>query len=310
MPVKEFELIYRYFAGLGRGEAVELGVGDDCAIVRLEDGERLVTSIDTLVEGVHFFPDTFPEDVGYRAVAVALSDLAAMGARPLGMTLALTLPEVDDLWLHAFSQGVGQASAQYGLPLVGGDTTAGPLTLSVSVFGAVPAGQALLRSGARTGDQVCVSGPLGDAAAAVACLQGHWQPDAEDAEYLLRQLYRPTIPLALGRRLLGVASAAIDISDGLLADAGHVARASGVRLNIDPQLLPLSPALAGLEDREAVLRWALAGGDDYQLLFTLPPGQSVPAGATRIGAVVEGEGVDGGMPIDFPPGYQHFGDQP
>jgi thiamine-monophosphate kinase len=310
MPVKEFELIYRYFAGLGRGEAVELGVGDDCAIVRLEDGERLVTSIDTLVEGVHFFPDTFPEDVGYRAVAVALSDLAAMGARPLGMTLALTLPEVDDLWLHAFSQGVGQASAQYGLPLVGGDTTAGPLTLSVSVFGAVPSGQALLRSGARTGDRVCVSGPLGDAAAAVACLQGLWQPDVEDAEYLLQQLYRPTIPLALGRRLLGVASAAIDISDGLLADAGHVARASGVRLNIDPQLLPLSPALAGLEDRESVQRWALAGGDDYQLLFTLPPGLPVPAGATRIGAVVEGEGVDCGMPIDFPPGYQHFGDQP
>jgi thiamine-monophosphate kinase len=193
---------------------------------------------------------------------------------------------------------------------VGGDTTAGPLTLSVSVFGAVPSGQALLRSGARTGDRVCVSGPLGDAAAAVACLQGLWQPDVEDAEYLLQQLYRPTIPLALGRRLLGVASAAIDISDGLLADAGHVARASGVRLNIDPQLLPLSPALAGLEDRESVQRWALAGGDDYQLLFTLPPGLPVPAGATRIGAVVEGEGVDCGMPIDFPPGYQPFGDQP
>lgn len=307
MPASEFSLIYRYFSALGRGDAVDLGVGDDCAILRLNPGERLATSIDTLVAGVHFFPDSFPEDIGYRCVAVALSDLAAMGARPLGMTLALTLPDPDEFWLHAFSEGVAQASTQYALPLVGGDTTAGPLTITVSVMGAVPLDTALLRSGARVGDQLCVSGTLGDAAAAVAFLRGEWQPGADAGEFLLQQFNRPQVPVALGQRLQGWATAAIDISDGLLADAGHIANASGVRLEIEPDALPLSAALAAVDDREAVLRWALAGGDDYELCFTLPAGAVLPQGVTCIGAVTDGEGVDCGLAIDFPPGYQHFG---
>lgn len=306
MSATEFSVIYRYFSALGRGDAVDLGVGDDCALLTLGAGKRLATSIDTLVADVHFFSDSFPEDIGYRSVAVAISDLAAMGARPIGMTLALTLPEVDEFWLHAFSEGVAQASAQYGIPLVGGDTTAGPLTISVSVMGALPVEKALTRSGANVGDRVCVTGTLGDAAAAVDFLRDRWQPSAEVGDFCLQQFNRPQIPLALAQQLLGVASAGIDVSDGLLADAAHIADASGVRLEIDPALLPLSAALDSVEDREQVLRWALAGGDDYQLLFCLPAGRDVPQGATCIGRVTRGEGVDCGFPIDFPSGYQHF----
>jgi len=307
MSAPEFSLIYRYFAALGRGDAVDLSVGDDCALVRLRDTERLATSIDTLVENVHFFADSFPEDVGFRSVVVALSDLAAMGARPLGMTLALTLPEIDDLWLHAFSEGVGQASAQYDLPLIGGDTTQGPLAITVSVLGAVPRGEALLRGGARPGDQVCVSDYLGDAAAALAFLRDQWQPAPGDGEYLMQQFYRPVIPVELGRALISTASAAIDVSDGLLADAQHIAHASGVCLQIDPDAVPLSDVLRAHEDQDQVLRWALAGGDDYVLLYCLPPQVAVPAGSTCIGSVIAGAGVDCGMAIDFPAGYQHFG---
>lgn len=306
MPLSEFSLVYRYFSALGRGPGVDLSVGDDCAILRLAPGERLATSVDTLVSGVHFVEDMFPEDVGYRAVSVAASDLAAMGARPLGMTVALTLPEADELWLHAFSQGLAEAVAAFDLPLVGGDTTRGPLTITVQVLGGLPARQALLRSGARAGDALYVSGPLGDAAAGLACLAGRWQPPPGQVEYLLQRYQRPRARLELGLQLLGRASAAIDISDGLLADAGHIAAASGVRLVIDPDLLPLSPALLSRGDREQVLRWALAGGDDYELCFTLPPDAEPPPGCTRIGAAVAGEGVDCGLAIDIPAGYQHF----
>ena len=306
MPVSEFTLIYRYFSALGRGEAVDLSVGDDCAILHLAPGERLATSVDTMVAGVHFPLDSFPEDIGFRAVSAAASDLAAMGARPLGMTLALTLPEADELWLHAFSEGIAAAAAECQLPLVGGDTTRGPLTITVQVLGALPAARALLRGGASQGDTVYVSGSLGDAAAALAVLAGEWLPGPEDAEYLLDRFNRPRARIALGRELLGRATAAIDISDGLLADAGHIAAASGVKIRIDPALLPLSPALASHPSREQVLRWALSGGDDYELCFCLPAGESPPAGCTRIGQVEAGSGVDCGLDIDTAAGYQHF----
>jgi thiamine-monophosphate kinase len=306
MPVSEFDLIYRYFSSLGRGPAVDLSVGDDCAILRLEPGERLATSVDTLVEGVHFPEDSFPEDIGYRAVATAASDLAAMGARPLAMTLALTLPVADELWLHAFSQGLAAASAATGLPLVGGDTTRGPLTITVQVLGGLPATQAMTREGARPGDAIYVSGCLGDAAAALAVLAGDWRPDARSVEYLLERFNRPSPQLDLGRRLLGLASAAIDISDGLLADAGHIAAASGCRLRIDPALLPLSPALRSHPEPEQARRGALTGGDDYELCFCLPPGQAAPGDCTRIGRVEPGSGVDCGLDLDSTPGYQHF----
>jgi thiamine-monophosphate kinase len=306
MPLSEFSLIYRYFAALGGGPAVDLSVGDDCAILRLAPGERLATSVDTMVAGVHFHDDMFPEDVGFRAVSVAASDLAAMGARPLGMTVALTLPEADELWLHAFSQGLAAAVSAYDLPLVGGDTTRGPLTITVQVLGGLPAQQALLRGGACVGDAVYVSGQLGDAAGALAFLAGEWQPRPEHAEYLLERFNRPRARLQLGLQLLGSATAAIDISDGLLADAGHIAAASGVKIVIDPALLPISPALASHTSAEQVQRWALAGGDDYELCFCLPAGQAAPEGCTRIGSVAAGEGVDCGPGIDIQAGYQHF----
>ena len=306
MPGSEFSLIYRYFSALGRGPAVDLSVGDDCAILRLEPGERLATSVDTMVEGVHFPADSFPEDIGFRVVSAAVSDLAAMGARPLGMTVALTLAGVDDLWLQAFSQGLAEAVSVYSLPLVGGDTTRGPLTITVQVMGALPADQALLREGARLGDQLCVSGTLGDAAAGLAFLQDEAVFAPDQAEYLLQRFNRPTARLALGQALLGRASAAIDISDGLLADAGHIAAASGVKLVVDPDALPLSSALQAHPSREQVLQWALAGGDDYELCFCLPAAEPLPQDCTRIGQVEAGEGVDCGLEIDIPAGYQHF----
>ncbi|MDG2048489.1 MAG: thiamine-phosphate kinase [Halioglobus sp.] len=306
MSGAEFSLIYRYFSDLGRGDAVDLSVGDDCAILRLGEGERLATSVDTMVAGVHFPCDSFPEDIAFRAVAVAASDLAAMGARPLGMTVALTLPEVDELWLNTFSQGLAAAVSEYQLPLVGGDTTRGPLSISVQVMGALPMTLATLRSGARAGDQVYVSGTLGDAAGALAFLKGQWQPTPDYAEYLLDRFNRPRARLELGRALLGRATAAIDVSDGLLADAGHIAAASGVKICIETERLPLSGALRSHGCSQTILQWALAGGDDYELCFCLPADESPPAGSARIGQVQAGAGVDFGLDIDIPHGYQHF----
>jgi thiamine-monophosphate kinase len=307
MPSSEFSLIARYFSSLGGGPAVDLSVGDDCAILRLGDNERLATSVDTMLSGVHFPEDAFPEDIGYRAVAAAVSDLAAMGARPLGMTLALTLPEADDFWLNTFSQGLAAAVKDFAMPLVGGDTTRGPLTITVQVMGALPTGQGLLRTGASVGDTLYVSGNPGDAAAALAFLNDEWQPQPEHAEYLLQRFYRPSPRLHLGQALLDTgATAAIDVSDGLLADAGHIAAASGVRIVIEPDLLPLSEPLQVYPERRQALLWALTGGDDYELCFTLPAGTPVPDGCTRIGQICAGEGVDCGVDVDTASGYRHF----
>jgi thiamine-monophosphate kinase len=308
MPLTEFSLISRYFSHLGHGTAVDLAVGDDCAILRLDAGERLAASVDTMIEGVHFPLETQPEHIALRAVSAAASDLAAMGARPLGMTVALTLPEADNVWLAAFSRGLATAVSEYQLPLVGGDTTRGPLSISVQVMGALPADRALLRSGAVAGDSVFVSGTLGDAAGALAILLGQWQPVPAHAEYLLDRFNFPRARLALGRELLGRATAAVDISDGLLADAAHIARSSGVKIRIDADLVPLSPAVRSHGCRDSIMRWALTGGDDYELCFTLPAGEPPPAGTTRIGQVEEGAGVECVPAIDFRAGYQHFGD--
>jgi len=222
-------------------------------------------------------------------VATAASDLAAMGAEPLGMTLALTLPDNDGLWLHGFSQGLFRAVRDTGLPLVGGDTTRGSLTITVTVMGSTPGAEWLSRGGALPGDRLCVSGTLGDGAMALAILEGRIapddQPDFDTTERLLRRFTQPTPRLALGAALRGSASAAIDISDGLLADAGHVAAASGVALQIFSDSLPLSAALAGHPDRKQALAWALAGGDDYELLFTLPASEPIPDGCVEIGDV-------------------------
>ena len=292
----EFSLLEQYFYPFSPK------LGDDSAVLDIPPGMSMVTSIDTLVENTHFHRGAPPQQVGYRALVTALSDLAATGAQALACTLALTLPEGDADWLRRFTRGLREALEDYGVELIGGDTTRGPLTISVAVFGAVPAGRMLQRRGAEVGDRVYVSGPLGDAAAALSVLEGRWPGAAEHESYLLERFYRPTPRLQLGQQLLDFASSAIDVSDGLLADAAHIGRASGVRLDIDERRVPLSPALRELNDWPRVRDWVLGGGDDYELLFTVAAGAAsrVPAECVWIGEVVAGTTPDHG------PGYVHF----
>lgn len=315
----EFQLIERYFRRPAPGSAgVEVGVGDDGAIVRLPPGRELVVVVDTLVAGVHFPPDMAPADVGYRALAVNLSDVAAMGAEPAWMTLALTLPAPDADWLEGFAAGLWGLAERHGVALIGGDTTRGPLTVSVEVLGHLPAGTRLLRGGARPGDRVFVSGTLGDAAAGLGL-----PSPASDAERRLRSRFlRPEPRLALGRALAGRASAAIaaiDVSDGLLADLAHICEASGAGAVIDEERLPLSAALLEVAGRERAAELALTGGDDYELCFTLAPevdadDLSADVGVTAIGVMTPEPGVRlrrQGRDVPLPAGgYRHFGDEP
>ena len=314
----EFELIRHYFAAAPCAQAAEgvaLGIGDDCALLQLPPGRQLALSTDTLVAGVHFPAAGDPFLLGQRALAVSVSDLAAMGAEPLGFTLALTLPAADPAWLQDFARGLSQMATQCAIALVGGDTTRGPLSLTLSVFGSVPTGQALTRSGARPGDLLCVGGSLGDGAGALPLVLGEQQVAGEAADYLLQRYWAPQPQLALGQWLRGRATAALDISDGLLADCGHIASASGVALHIERERLPLSPALRALAGERAQ-DCALAGGDDYRLAFTLaeeflPALQAQWPEAALIGRVVAGQGVqllDGaGRRLELPrTGYQHF----
>lgn len=305
-PGDEFALIRRYFAPLqaGAAAAVRLGSGDDAALLAVPEGELLVTSVDTLVAGVHYPLPSPPADVGYRALAVAASDLAAMGAAPLACTLALTLPAVDADWLAGFSRGLGEACGDYCLPLVGGDTTRGDQCVAtVQVFGSCPEGLALRRDGARPGERVLVSGTLGAGAAALAMLEGRWQPPASAAEALRRHFFRPRSQLALGQALRGIASAAIDVSDGLLADLGHICTASNVAMALESAALPLSPSLAGADRGRD---WALRGGDDYCLAFTLPAAVTAPPACHVIGEVVAGEGIHVDDETVEAAGFRHF----
>ncbi|TRX73098.1 thiamine-phosphate kinase [Pseudomonas mangiferae] len=318
--MNEFELIRRYFAVspcAGRAPGVALGIGDDCALLAPAAGEQLAVSTDTLVEGVHFPADCDPFQLGQRALAVAASDLAAMGATPLGFTLALTLTQALPAWLEAFARGLDRMARACALALVGGDTTRGPLSLTLSVFGRLPAGQALRRDGAQAGDLLCVGGSLGDAAGALPLVLDQRQAPPELADPLLARYWAPQPQLALGQALRGRASAALDVSDGLLADCGHLARASGVALYVERERLPLSAPLLDLLGREAALACALAGGDDYRLAFTLPAEhwpalQAAFPEARVIGRAAAGEGVhlldaDGRERQPLALGYQHFG---
>lgn len=273
----EFELIRRYFASAAcaqAGDAVTLGIGDDCALLAVPPGEQLAVSTDTLVAGVHF-PD--PCDaflLGQRALAVSASDLAAMGAAPIGFTLALTLPAAEPAWLEALAAGLDCMAGRCGLRLIGGDTTRGPLSLTLTVFGRVPASQALTRGGALAGDLLCVGGgSLGDAAGALPLVLGQCEAEADIAEALLGQYWSPLPQLALGQALRGQASAALDISDGLLADCAHIASASGVALVIEAAQVPVSSALRRWLGEDEAQRLALTGGDDYRLAFTAPETQ-------------------------------------
>jgi thiamine-monophosphate kinase len=274
----EFDLIRRFFTRPATAPGVALGVGDDCALLQPTPGMQWAISSDMLVEGRHFFAGTDPLRLGHKALAVNLSDLAACGARPRGFTLALALPEADETWLEAFSQGLLQLADAHHCPLVGGDTTRGPLNLCITVLGEVPPGQALLRSGARAGDDLYVSGHLGDARLALEALLGRVRLPQALLQGAQLRLEQPTPRVALGQALRGIASSAIDVSDGLLGDLGHVLRASGVGATVDASIaIDLIAASAHPEsakcqfDPDFLRRCALAGGDDYELLFTAPP---------------------------------------
>lgn len=292
----EFALIRRYFAALTPpGEGVRLGVGDDCALLAPPPHETLAISTDTLIAGRHFPVDSAAGDVGWKALAVNLSDLAAMGARPWVFTLALSLPEADAVWLAAFARGLGDCARAHGIALVGGDTTRGALSITITVLGRLPDGAALRRDGARAGDLVCVTGTLGDAALALRRWRAGQGADGDDARALRARLDRPAPRLAAGLALRGLAHAAIDLSDGLAGDLAHVCAASGLGAELEVDALPRSSAFARLVAPDEVRALQLAGGDDYELCVCLPPGNLAAARAacgalplTVVGRIVEG----------------------
>ncbi|MBU0748926.1 MAG: thiamine-phosphate kinase [Gammaproteobacteria bacterium] len=321
----EFDLIARYFTRPVRQAA--LGVGDDCALLAPAPGMQLAVSSDMLVEGRHFFADVDPDALGHKALAVNLSDLAACGAKPLAFTLALSLPRVQEAWLAGFSRGMWALADAHGCELVGGDTTQGPLNLCITVFGEVPTGQALLRSGARPGDDIYVSGTLGDARLALEALLGHITLPGEVLARARQRLERPTPRVPLGLALRGVASSAMDVSDGLLGDLAHILKASGVGAIIDTHLTSnliavgaYSSSAEGQFDQNFVRQCTLAGGDDYELAFTAPSARRAAVAAasqasntpvTRIGTVLAEPGlrlVDAqGQPVEHRyASFDHF----
>ena len=318
--MNEFELIAQYFTRPARsGGSLRLGVGDDCALLDVPAGETLAISTDMLVEGRHFFEGTDPEALGHKALAVNLSDLAAMGAAPLGFSLALALPAADAGWLEGFARGLFALAEAHGAQLIGGDTTKGPLTLCITVYGSLPADAALRRDAARPGDEIWVSGTLGDARLGLEALQGKRLLDRTLLRPASTRLHRTEPRVGLGLALRGIAHAAIDVSDGLMGDLAHILELSRVGAVIDADALPCGEALS---TQEPALRreFALNGGDDYELCFTAPPHQAdaVQAAAqaagvrvTRVGRIVDGSGLqvtDGdGQVLDIPGhSFDHF----
>ena len=313
----EFELIARHFTRPVR-RAV-MGVGDDCALLRVEPGMQLAVSSDMLVEGRHFLSTVAPERLGHKALAVNLSDLAACGAEPLAFTLALALPRGDDDFAAGLARGLFALADAHGAELVGGDTTAGPLNLCLTVFGQVPPGQALLRSGARAGDELWVSGTLGDARLALEVFRGQLVLAGEAFEQVRRAMELPQPRVALGLALRGLASSAIDLSDGLVGDLGHVLQRSGVGAQVQLDALPRSAVLAAQSTALQQL-CLLAGGDDYELLFTAPSahraavlaaGRHAGVAVTRCGLITVGGGLQvldpAGQVLTLPlSGFDHF----
>lgn len=294
MSLGEFELIARYFTRPARRAA--LGVGDDCALLAPSAGMQLATSCDMLVEGRHFVSTVAPERLGHKALAVNLSDLAACGATPLAFTLALAMPRADAAWLEGFARGLFALADAHGCELVGGDTTQGPLNICIGVFGEVPVGQALLRSGARAGDDLYVSGLLGDARLALEAFRGTLELAGDAFAAARVAMEQPQPRVALGVALRGVATSAIDVSDGLLGDLAHLLRRSGVGARLEVDALPRSATLAA-QPRAVQLECLLAGGDDYELLFTAPPAlaprvrdaaSAAGVAVTRIGRIEAG----------------------
>ena len=279
----EFDLIARYFTR--PTPSARLGVGDDAALIAPRAGFELAVSADMLVAGTHFLADVDPVLLGHKALAVNLSDLAAMGARPRWALLSLALPEADEAWLASFSQGFLVLAAEHGVDLIGGDTTRGPLNLSVTIMGEVEADQALRRDAAQVGDEIWVSGELGAAALGLQYLLGERQLAPAEAAACLARLHRPVPRVALGCCLIGLAHACIDISDGLVADLGHILERSHVGAEIRLADMPLAAAVAGRLSEPRTLRAALAGGDDYELCFTAP---AMRADAIRAAAAEAG----------------------
>ena len=318
--MNEFELITRYFARqpVARPD-VALGIGDDAAVLDVPAGQQLVVSTDTLVTGVHFPENTDAVSIGHKSLAVNLSDMAAMGATPAWYTLNLSLPQADPAWLDGFCQGMFDLARRHDVALVGGDTTHGPLTIGIQIMGLVPRGQALQRAGARPGDRIYVTGLLGEAALGLRVAQGRLKLPEEYLANVITHLNRPVPRVSVGLTLRGLASACIDISDGLAADLGHILAASAVGARIHLKRLPVSPAY---DAAFAQVGWqaALAGGDDYELCFTIPPAQETAfrlasaqfgVACSYIGDIEAETGLrivdeQGGLYQPGPTGFDHF----
>jgi len=307
--VDEFELIEKYFVRANEGSGVALGIGDDGAVLRPDPDRDLVAVVDTLVAGVHYPAATDAYDVGYRSVVINLSDIAAMGARPRWMTLALSMPSADEEWVAGFADGLHAAAAEYGVALVGGDTTSGDqVVVSVQITGDVAAGAAIRRGGARVGDTIFVTGTVGDAAAGLESMSA-----GNPNEALMARFLRPTPRVDYGMSLVGSASAAIDISDGLYGDLQKLLCASAVGAILELELLPISAALRSVFDADAVRRFALSGGDDYELCFTARDSELPDSGdlrVTAIGKVTREKDIvcrEHGAVVEYGNGgYRHF----
>ena len=317
MALSEFELIERFFSHIGHPrEDVLLGVGDDCALVQVPAGENLAVSVDTLVEGVHFYAGTDPEKLGHKALAVNLSDLAAMGAIPAWATLALTLPESDSEWLKSFMRGFSALANRHRVQLVGGDTTRGALSVTIQVHGFVPPGKALTRDAARAGERIGITGTLGDAGLALQQMAGGRLPE----KWLRERLDAPSPRLAAGLALRDLATSAIDVSDGLLADLGHICARSRVGARLELWNLPLSHEVDEHIKMSGDWSLPLTAGDDYELCFTVPPDRcrqieaalgGIEERVAWIGVVEKDPGIrclnaDGRQIEAGQGGYQHF----
>ncbi len=317
--LSEFELIDQYFGGQIASYGVNLGIGDDCALLTVPQGRQLAVSIDTLIGGSHFPKNADPELIAERALRVSISDLAAMGADPMWMTLAITLPSAESQWLAGFSRGLFRSAEEFNISLVGGDTTRGPLAVTLQVHGSVEPEKAMLRSEARVGDIVFVTGTVGDGAAALAVIKKELEVGKSAFSYFMSRYYTPKIQIRSMRALADVSRCAIDISDGLLADLGHICNASGVGAVIEAERLPISDPLRKLTDSETALNWALAGGDDYQVCFTVSPNKIArleelqeqhQIECTAIGEIVRGKDCvclsEGRVVVPERTGYKHF----
>lgn len=310
MPISEFGLIRRFFTEQTVvNYTTRLGIGDDCALLTIPDDYELAITIDTMVENIHFFAGADPRQLGHKLLAVNLSDLAAMGAKPVSVMLALTMPQVDEAWLTAFSAGFLALAQRYRVDLIGGDTTQGALTLSVQALGLVPRGKALRRSAARPGDAIYVSGPLGDAGLGLKIAQGYHSADPEPA---LARFHTPTPRVETGLALLDVAHACIDISDGLASDLGHILEQSCVGACLEWDALPLSAGVQAYIDATGDWRMPLVVGDDYELCFTVSPEKAplVPDSCQKIGMIATEPGLrlnkSGRIQLLQAKGYEHF----